>query len=864
MKWNVALAWLAIAAPLGAQQPAKEGKQMPAERIRGDAPAIDGRLGEEAWSQAPFVSDFEQKGADRGYPVRERTEVAFLYDDHALYIGARMQVSDVEALRTPRSARDVAGNADRFIVSLDTYRNRQTAYNFGVTAGGTRLDFYQPQDVFESRDWSYDPVWTARTAVENGGWTAELRIPFSSLRFHDGNLGWGVNLQRINPQAEVYAFWVVVPANESGWSSRFGQLVGLDGVRPARRFAVIPYGASQRVEPRGEQGASTPRETEETTRYGGDVLLDLTPNLALEATFNPDFGQIEADPAQVNLSAYEIFLPEKRPFFLEGAQLLQGPGPRYYYSRRIGAPPHGDVGAESDPQATTIPGAVKVIGRLRGGTSLGLLLAASDQESLRLFDPDSGELEVRQVEPQTFFGVMRLQRDLGAGSTFGFVGTGVRRDLAGEELLSAILPQQAFSGGVDWNLRFAGQTHEFAGFLGGSLVEGDAAAIARLQSSSARYYQRPDADYVDLDPTRTELSGYTGGLRLGRISGPWRWTFSGEARSPGFELNDAGAMATADDLVGSAQITYGTPIPRGPIQRVDFSLGTSSGWNFGGERQFTTPALDLSLVTRNFWRTYLRVAHDTRSLSDDLTRGGPLMGTGEAWRGRFGLSSNYAKRGVWSLDGHYGRDEFDGLAYGVFTRFLFRLSDHLTFSIAPGVDQSDALRQFFTSVEGGNPDTFGARYVFAELDQQTYYARLRAGVAFHPSLTLELYLEPFASSGRYARFGELSAAGSRDLLLYGTEGTTITRQEDLSYLVTDGEQTFVLENGDFDALSYRANAVLRWDYMQGSSLYLVWNSDRATDELFSEPLGYGDLWDARDQPGQDVFAVKLSVRLGTR
>jgi hypothetical protein len=864
MRLGVALACFAFAARLGAQETAKEAKQLPAQRIQGDAPVIDGRLGEEAWSQARFVNDFEQKGADRGYPVRERTEVAFLYDDHALYIGARMQVSDLRALRAPRSARDVAGNADRLIVSLDTYRNRQTAYNFGVTAGGTRLDFYQPQDVFESRDWSYDPVWTARTALENGGWTAEMRIPFSSLRFHDASLGWGVNIQRMNPQSEVYAFWVVVPANETGWSSRFGQLVGLDGVRPARRFAIIPYGASQRVEPRGEQGSLPAQETEESTRYGGDLLLDLTASLALEATFNPDFGQIEADPAQVNLTAFEIFLPEKRPFFLEGAQLLQGPGPRYYYSRRIGAPPHGDVDAESDPQGTTIPGAVKVIGRLRGGTSLGLLLAASDQETLRLFDPDSGELEVRQVEPQTFFGVMRLQRDLGAGSTFGFVGTGVRRDLGGEELLSAILPRQAFTGGVDWNLRFASQTHEFAGFLGGSLVEGDAAAISRLQTSSARYYQRPDADYVEFDPKRTELSGYTGGLRLGRINGPWRWSLSGEARSPGFELNDAGAMATADDLVGSANIGYGAPIARGPIQRVDVSLGASSGWNFGGERQFTTPALDISLVTRNFWRTYLRVAHDTRSLSDDLTRGGPLMGTGEAWRERFGLSSNYAKRGVFSLDGYYGRDEFEGLAYGAFTRFLYRLSDHLNFSIAPGFDESLGLRQFFTSGEGGSPETFGTRYVFVELDQQTYYARLRAGIAFHTNLNLDLYLEPFASSGRYDRFGELVAARSSDLLLYGTEDTTITRQEDLSYLVTDGDQSFVLENGDFDALSYRANAVLRWDYMQGSSFYLVWSSDRGTDELFAEPLGYGDLWEARNQPGQDVFAVKLSLRLGPR
>ena len=857
---------LANAASAQSREAPAARKQLPATRITSVAPAVDGRLDDLAWSEATFVSDFEQKGATRGYPAREKTEVGFLYDGEALYIGARLSVSDPEALRAPRTARDVPGNGDRLIVSLDTYRSRQTAYNFGVTAGGTRLDYYQPQDAFDSRDWSYDPVWTARTALGDRGWTAEMRIPFASLRFHDGQLGWGVNLQRVHPELQLYAFWVVVPANEAGWSSRFGRLTGLEGVRPARRFALVPYAAAERLERHLAKGdASSPAPPpEETTRYGGDLLVDLTPSLELAATFNPDFGQIEADPALVNLTAFEVFLPEKRPFFLDGAQFLQGPGPRYYYSRRIGAPPHGEVGEDVDREGTQVPGAAKVIGRLRGGTSLGVLVAASDQEQLRILDPETGEVELEQVEPDTYFGVLRLQRDFGAGSSLGFVGTGVRRDLTAGDALVGVLPRQAWSAGLDWSLRFANQTHEFAGFLGGSAVEGEPAAIARLQTSSARYYQRPDADHVEFDPLRGELSGYTAGLRLGRVSGAWRWLLSGEARSPGFEINDAGAMATADDLVGSAQVGYGTPIGSGFWQRVDVSLSTSSGWNFGGVRQFTTPALDLSLVSRGFWRTYLRLARDSRSLSDDLTRGGPLMGTGEAWRSRLGVASNHALRGVWSLDAYHASDEFGGLSYGATTRFLWRFSDHLTVTVAPGYDTARGVRQFFTRVEGGNPATFGARYIFAELDQRTLYTRLRTAVSFTPHLGLELYVEPFASSGRYDRFGELAAARSRELRLYGGDGTTLEPQPDGTQLVRVDGQTFVLEDGDFDARSYRANAVLRWDFAQGSSIYLVWSSNRGAQRRLDEPANFGDLLDATGEPGEDVLALKASWRIGPR
>jgi hypothetical protein len=837
--------------------PAGDGKRLRAMRVD-QAPTLDGRLDEPAWSVAHYASGFEQKGESRGYPVAERAEVAFLFDDDALYVGARIQSRPGAAPHAARSRRDDAADADRLIVSLDTYRNRQTAYSFGVTAGGTRIDYYQPVDVYEVRDFSFDPVWDARTEVNGTEWTAEMRIPFSSLQFHRGEEQvWGVNLQRISPQDRLYTFWVVVPAAETGWSSRFGDLVGLEGVRPHRRFAVVPYAAGQRI-----SSDFAPADAEEETdwRFGGDVVFDLTPSLALEATINPDFGQIEADPAVVNLTAYEIFFPEKRPFFVEGSQLLQGGGPRYFYSRRIGAPPRGDDGDLFEDPGTTILGAAKLIGRLANGLSVGTLLAATEDEAVPFTDPETGEFFRIAVEPATYYGVTRLQKDVGAGSTFGFVATGVQRDIADGDPLARQLATGAASGGIDWNLRFARQRLEFGGFLGGSYVEGDSAAILRLQGSSARYYNRPDADYVEVDPTRTRLTGYTGGLRLADIHGKWRWFLSGEARSPGFEINDLGAMATADDLVGFGQVSWGSPMT-GSFQRIDVAASVASGWNFGNVRQFTIPSLRVDLVWKNFWKTYARVSYDTPSLSDSLTRSGPLMETAEGWRSQFGLYTNDAKRTVWSVDGTTSSDELGGWAWSAGTQLRVRLADHLSFAVGPGYERAKDSRQFYDRVTGGRPETFGDRYVFAVLDRSTVYVRLRAGIAFTPDLGFDLYVEPFVASGRYQDLGELALPRDSAVRLYGTDGTTITRLEDGTYEVVDGESLFTLPDLDFDVTSFRGNAVLHWDYAQGSTLYLVWQQNRAGDQLPGVRAEPGDLADVFDSPAENVFSVKASFRL---
>ncbi len=366
-----------------AQEPAAARKQAQAVRIQGRAPTVDGKLDDAAWSAAPALTGLVQKLPAEGAPASEATEVRFAYDDDALYVGARMFSRDPAGIQAPVSRRDNGEQAERLLVSLDTYLDRRTAYTFGVTASGVRLDWFHPSDS-EGSDASFEPVWMARTRRDSLGWTAEMRIPFSQLRFSRADVQtWGVNVTRRIPSTNEDQYWAMVPASATGWASRFGDLAGITGIRQTRRVEFTPYVAS------GADFTSSPGEgnpfddgSQASVRVGGDVKMGLGPNLTLGATINPDFGQVELDPAEVNLSAFETFFGERRPFFTEGSQLLSVGN--FFYSRRIGAPPRsaavfgladrvaGDYTYLDVPPTSTNLGAAKLTGRLPSKTSIGV------------------------------------------------------------------------------------------------------------------------------------------------------------------------------------------------------------------------------------------------------------------------------------------------------------------------------------------------------------------------------------------------------------------------------------------------------------------------------------------------------------
>ena len=851
-------------------------------RVEGPAPHVDGRLDDAAWRQAETISDFVQKEPVEGAEPSVRTEVAILYDADAVYVGARM-FGDPSAIQAPLTRRDNGGGAEHLWVSLDTYFDRRTAYSFGVSAAGTRMDAYHPRDSENNRDSSWDPVWEAKVRIDSLGWTAEMRIPFSQLRFNDRPVQvWGMNLDRWIPARNEDIYWIPVPRNETGWSSRMGQLTGIESIRPPRRFELIPYVSGDAMAKSGRDPANPfTHAVDASGRAGGDLKMGLGPNLTLEGTVNSDFGQVEADPAEVNLSAFETFFGERRPFFTEGSQLLRGDGPGYFYSRRIGAAPRGDADGDfvDRPRSTTILGATKLSGRLASGLSVGGLAAVTAREYARTYDSafvayDSvtGRFDTAaaargsvEVAPPSAYGVLRGRQEFGPWtSTAGFILTAVRRDLARGEPLADVLAREAYSGGGDFNLRFRGGEYEVGGWAGFSYVAGDSLAMVRVQQSSARYFQRPDAGYLRLDSSRTSLFGYTAALRAARVSGRhWLWEVSGGLESPGLELNDIGQVRTADGVNVGASLRYRESRPGRVFRNYSVGIWNSAEWNFGWDAQAADTRVEAQATLTNYWNGRLRFDRRSRVQDERLTRGGPSMGRGRGWSASFGISSNHSAPTRVSVNASTGRDELSGRSLGVSGGLSFQPGTRWQVSLNPGYSRGVDPRQYFTTLDGGPAATYGRRYVFASIERSTLSAQLRLSYTFTPDLTLEAYAEPFATSGRYSDHGELAAPRSREIRRYdpvaGPVADSLRAAGTLR--LRAGADTLDLWVNDFNVRSFRSNVVLRWEWRAGSTLYLVWQQNRSARTSSGALVRPGSIWDALSSPGDNFFAVKLSYWL---
>lgn len=848
--------------------PGPGGRSARAVRVERGAVRLDGSLDEAAWSEAPALTGLTQKSPAEGEPSTRATEVRFVYDDEALYIGARLGTESPGRLRAIVSRRDNAGNSERLIVSLDTYRDRRTAYSFAVTSSGVRIDYYHPADAEFDRDYSFDPVWEARTAARDDGWSAEMRIPFSQLRFADRDeQTWGVNINRWMPDRNEDAYWVSVPKEETGWASRFGELAGIRGIRPPRRFELLPYLAGDaRFANDADPGDPFAKESDREGRAGTDFKMGVGPNFTLEGTVNPDFGQVEADPADVNLTAFETYFEERRPFFVEGNRLLRGDGPSYFYSRRIGAPPAGEPDADwvDGPRHTTILGAAKATGRTGSGTSIGVLAALTDEETARTADEGTGERAEVVTAPLAGYGVLRLQREIGEDhSTVGTTFTAVERKIEGDGPVRSELVRRAEAGGVDWRLYFDHKSIVVGGSAGFSRVSGDRGAIAAVQRSSARYYQRPDARHVRLDSSRTALSGHTFSLWASREAGAhWLWEAGASGESPGFEINDAGQLQTADEVAGWGALRYRETKPGRVFREYDFFLGTSHEWNYGGLP--TTRSADLSFTGtwKNHWKSWCGVWGAPRNWDDALTRGGPVVRRFQGWNAWVGASNNYASDFQWTFEGSVSGNEIGAFAGEGGTTVSLRTGGRWEFSLRPEYAYAKTARQYVDALDGGPASTFGTRYVFSWLEQSELRTRLRANAALTPDLTLELYAEPFAASGRYFDHGEYRAPRDLYLLTYGEEGgSKIVRNEDGTRTVTVDGATFEIDDDDFNYLSFRLSAVLRWEWRPGSTVFLVWQENRESESENASLVGGRDLRESLRGPGNDTITLKISYWL---
>jgi hypothetical protein len=828
---------LAAAPAAASRLPAIIGAQaVPA----GSPMLIDGRLDESVWEQAPVISEFVQREPAEGQAPSQRTEVRLAYDAEALYVAVRAFDTDPDAIVGLLTRRDQRSPSDWVRVIVDSYFDRRSAYEFGVNPAGVKIDRYYFNDG--ASDDSWDAVWDVAVSRDQEGWNAEFRIPFSQLRFNNttgGPVGFAV-IREIGRLAET-STWPLLSRNETGFVSQFGEIRGLRMAGSLKRLELQPYTVGQMSrQPLASVNPLVDR-TSGTGSVGLDVKYALTPGLTLTATANPDFGQVEADPAVVNLDAFETFFQERRPFFVEGSGTFRfnidcndGECTGLFYSRRIGRAPQGFAATDhgeysSSPTSATILGAAKLTGRV-GSFSVGAISAYTQQEHATISNGSDARRQV--VEPFSGYQVARARREFANRSTLGFMATATNRRL---DQAVSFLPGSAYTGGVDYDWRLR-PDYNVSGFLAGSHVRGTPEAMLRLQSNAVHLFQRVDAGHVTLDDTATSLGGHAGAVSFGKIGGE-RTRFNAHYgyKSPGFDVNDVGYQRRADERTMShwLQLRQNTPGRFTRSWMVNFNQW--AGWNFDGDRLFSGGNVNMHWTWQNNWRTGYGINVNAAPFRDRSTRGGPGV-RGNRNVGIWYYTDLDNRRAI--IPGYNGYYETDGQGttrrnFNPTVTWRPNSAASIQLGLRVGLNDDDAQWVANETRDGRT------RYVFGRIEQRTVAMTTRINYTLTPNLSWQSYAEPFVSAGDYSNFREL---------VDGRASAYVDR-----YAAYDYDR-----NADFNFRSFRTTNVMRWEYRPGSTLFVVWQQGRqdfATDGTFRFGRDFGDLFSA---PAHNVFLVKLS------
>ena len=823
------------------------------------APTLDGRADDAAWQTAQIIDQFLQYEPNEGTESRFRTEARVTYDDRNLYVLARMYDPAPDSIISLLSRRDVRTASEQLKLVIDSYNDKKTGYEFIVNPAGVKRDFSVSNDNNEDASW--DGVWDVATRIDSLGWVAEYRIPFSQLRFAAGDEHtFGLIIGRDVARTGERISWPLLSRKKNGYVSQAGTLSGIGGLPTPRRLEISPYAVlknSTRDYGAPRAGGLARYDHPSQATIGADLKYGLSSNLTLDATINPDFGQVEADPAQLNLTAFETFFQERRPFFLEGAGIfrfntncgdIDSGCTGLFYSRRIGRSPQlaGEYGDATSPTATPIAAAAKLTGRLANGFSIGVLDALTE----RLDGVETIAGQRAAIEPRTNYSVVRLQRDHADGrGDIGLMLTGVNRAL--DAGASPYLASGAYSGGLDFRRRFVGNNYELRSFIAASDVRGSSQMIAALQTNNVHAYQRPD-DGVAYDPTRTSLRGDAERVSFSKFGGGvTRFQSVYQRFSPGFETNDIGYQQRADQQLFRNWFALQFQQPTRFYRKAFFNFNAQERWTTGGLVLGNGLNQNFHVQLPSQWWVHFGVnANDLiPAYADRDARGGPAIRRSKNASGWAGFESDDRKPLTYTVFSSWWKGD-DGHSWsadggpGVNLRFSSRFSASMDVNYSRNVDNG----QFYGSYGDVGSDT--THYTFARLDQTTIGLSTRLNFTATPNLSFQFYGQPYVSNGTYADWRELDQPRSNDYdRRFKKYGTT---------------------NGIFDGFNYRefrSNAVLRYEYRSGSTLFVVWQQGRS-DYLTRADDGYNDGYNFRrdykaafgDHPN-NTFLVKWSYWL---
>jgi Domain of unknown function (DUF5916)/Carbohydrate family 9 binding domain-like len=864
--------------------------------------AIDGRLDDAAWAAATPITELVQSVPDEGKAPSQKTEIRILYDAAAVYIGARMYDSlGPKGVRSALARRDQVMNGDNSLTSdkialvFDTFRDKNSRTWFELNPDGVKGDH-------QNGDASYDPVWEGAAKIDSLGWTAEFRIPYSQLRFsRDPQQVWGMQIWRTIDRRNEQDMWAFWRNNEYGGPAYFGTLEGVTVNSRPRQIELVPYATSRSKLERAQPGDPYHSNAEMTYRVGGDAKVNLTSNLTLDATVNPDFGQVEVDPAVVNLSVFETTFSEKRPFFVSNSQYFSTGGFSCFfcsnvsslslvYTRRIGRSPQlsGLLSDQADymdaADATTILGAGKVTGRTKNGISVGVLDALTDRERATFRPTGTAGNATAEVEPLANYFVGRLKKDFRGGSTrIGTITTLVNRDLTTPDEVARLRSNaQAF--GVDLDHHWDNQQYSFNVQTALTHIGGDTAAMTNAQFSSARYYQRPGRTETSdglfstaFDPNRRNLYGYGFYARLAKETGNWLWETTQNWRSPGFEANDLGVLGRADYKWMLVNVFRQWTTPGSWYRNLYTIWGAQQQLNYEGDRNDMDYHAWVQATFKNYMNASAFVLAHPSTYDERLTRGGPTV----IHYGYNMLSANFGTdsraRIVGNAQVQYIRpvDNSEGGRVAYYPSVTLKPSSRLLLTLAPSLDIDNTAQQYVSTV--ADPTVAAAfagnRYVFGRLQQKTFSMDTRVNMTFTPNLTLEMFAQPFLASGKYSSFKEFAEVKSRRMNLFGRDNgsTVVTNRDQQSGAITgytidpDGAgpaTAFSVDNPDFNLRSLRGTGVLRWEYRPGSTLYFVWTQERDGFDQFGD-FNFSRDRSAlfRDRP-TNVFQIKGTYWIG--
>ncbi len=838
---------------------------------------IDGQLDDPAWAAARPMTGFIQIDPDEGQPATEETEVRVLYDDKALYIGVRMFDSEPDKIRARLGRRDEGlTGSDLLEVYIDSYHDRVSGYVFRITPAGAIRD--ASVSATGGTDGSWDAVWEAAAAIDSLGWVAEYRIPFSQLRYNPrtGAQTFGIDFRRVVSRKSETTAFAFTPRRATGGPSRWATLGGLSDLPRTRYLELMPY-VTGRAEYLNVPAGNPFRGASDYQVKGGlDLKYGLTSGLTLSGTINPDFGQVEVDPARVNLTANELFFPERRPFFVEGAGIFSygrirtfnsAGFPTLFHSRRIGRPPQRRIEFSHPyadmPEEATIAAAAKIAGQPRPGLSIGILDAFTMRETGR-FQAEDGTRGDDAVEPQTNYFVGRVRQDLRQGNTqIGLFTTAVNRNLE-DRPLAEMLRRDAYFVGLDFNQSWKDRMWVLDGSIGRSAVFGTPESMVSTQRSSTRYLQRPDIENNHFDPTRTALHGTAWQISAGKMSG--RHTIGNislQAVEPGFEVNDVGFQSQAGYKALSTIVGLRKDEP-GRFLR-NWLIGPFNGqrWNYDGDKIDEYYGFHVDGRFKNMWSFNTNYIIVPETVDDRLTRGGPLALRPARRNFEFGHWSDSRRVYMFEQWYYYSKNDAGGWEHNLFSSFTIRPSTALRVSFSPEINAQRIAAQYITSAsDSAATGTFGRRYVFGELRYNQLSLETRVDWTFTPNLSLQVFAQPLVASGEYHAFKSLRERKTFNFDYFSEDDGTLTRDENGLLAQQPGGTPIRLGNPDFSTRSLVGNAVVRWEYRPGSALFFVWQQRRSGDDTnpgFRVAREVGGVF--REAP-ENVFAIKASYWFG--